>query len=72
MVLRACGGCHASSNGSLESSLQSKGRGGASLGPGDLNVTSSMTPKVWSLDGVACALLRMGLKPCMLHVALLR
>ena len=40
VVLRACGGCHASSNGSLESSLQSKGRGGASLGPGDLNVTT--------------------------------
>ena len=72
MVLRACGGCHASSNGSLESSLQSKGRGGASLGPGDLNVTSCSTPKVRSLDGVACALLCVELKPCRLHVVLLR
>ena len=37
----------------------------------DLNVTSCMTPKARSLDGVACALLRVGLKPCMLHAALL-
>ena len=36
------------------------------LGPG-----KCMTPKARSLDGVARALLREGLKPCMLHVALL-
>ena len=28
-------------------------------------------PKVRSLDGVACALVRVGLEPCMLHVAFL-
>ena len=31
----------------------------------------SPTPKIGSLDGVARALLRVGLKPCMLHDALL-
>ena len=36
------------------------------LGPG-----KCMTPKARYLDGVACALLRGGLKPCMLHEALL-
>jgi hypothetical protein len=40
---------------------------GASLGPGDLNVTSCSTPKVRSLDGVARALLCVELKPCRLH-----
>jgi hypothetical protein len=44
------------------------GGGGASLGPGDLNVTSCMTPKVRSLDGAARALLCVELKPCRLHV----
>jgi hypothetical protein len=40
----------------------------SALVSGDLNVTSCSTPKVRSLDGVACALLCVELKPCMLHV----
>ena len=39
---------------------------------GDLNVTSCMTPKVRSLDGVVvCVLLCVELNPCRLHVVLL-
>ena len=37
-----------------------------------LSSPSCATPKVGSLDGVARALLRVGFKPCMLPVALLR
>ena len=46
------------------------GEGGASLGPGDLNVPSCTTPQVRSLDGVARALHCVELKPCRLHVVL--
>ena len=67
--LRACGGYRPSILWLLEASRQGWYLPAVS---GDLNVTSCMTPKVRSLDGVVCVLLCVELNPCKLHVVLLR
>ena len=66
---RLWGAVHASSNASFESSWTGVVPPTGSV---DLNVASCMTPTVRSLDGVARALHCVELKPCRLHVVLLR
>ena len=63
VVLRACGGYRPSILWLLGASRQGWYLPAVS---GDLNVTSCMTPKVRSLDGVVCVLLCVGLNPEML------